>query len=238
MSKRRRKGQHRADASSEKIRKDSEERPNAEADSSLEDEPRADREAVEEEESGAGEPAVLGSESSEELVRAQARIEELKELLLRKQAEFENYRKRMERERADYLRYAAFDVLKEVLPVLDNLERAVEASRSGTEEQLREGVEIIQKQFRDVLAKLGLSEVETEDKPFDPHVHEAVGRVETDELPEGQVVEVFQKGYHFKDRLLRPSMVSVAHPASDSGAESEKAKDNEESEDKVVRHED
>jgi molecular chaperone GrpE len=128
--------------------------------------------------------------------------------------------------------------MKEVLPVLDNLERAVEASRTGTEEQLREGVEIIQKQFRDVLTRLGLSEIETEGQPFDPHVHEAVGRVETDECPEGHVVEVLQKGYHFKDRLLRPSMVSVAHPASDAGETPDSPKNEEENEDEVVQHED
>ena len=160
----------------------------------------------------------LEGEPKEELFQIKAQAEEFKSLLLQKQAEFENYRKRMDRERTDNIRYAAFDVVKEVLPVLDNLERAVEASRTGTEEQLREGVEIIQKQFRSVLSKQGLSEIEANGQPFDPHVHEAVGRVATDDHPEEQVVEVFQKGYRFKDRLLRPSMVSVAHPTTDAEA--------------------
>jgi molecular chaperone GrpE len=134
----------------------------------------------------------------------------MRDLAQRKQAEFENYRKRMERERADYVRYAGFDIVKEVLPVLDNLERALRAAEPGAEGQFRAGVEIIHRQLQDVLARLGLTEVESLGKPFDPHVHQAVSHVETDAQPEDTVVEVLQKGYLFKDRLLRPAMVSVA----------------------------
>ena len=167
----------------------------------------------------------------EELERLAVEARDMRALAQRKQAEFENYRKRTERERAETIKYAAADVLKEMVPVLDNLERAVEAAKASAadeEGQLREGVEIISKQFRDTFLRLGLTEVDAYHAPFDPHVHEAVGRVETNEHPEGTVVEVLQKGYMFKDRLLRPSMVSVSLPA---GGESS----HEQSEDETVR---
>jgi molecular chaperone GrpE len=111
---------------------------------------------------------------------------------------------------------------------------AAESAPSEGEGQLREGVEIICKQFRDTLNKLGLTEVDAEDVPFDPHVHEAVGREETDEHPEGTVVRVLQKGYLFKDRLLRPSMVSVSLRTGPTGSES--SQEDHESEDEAVRH--
>ena len=154
-----------------------------------------------------------------ELDRLAAEAQEMRLLAQRKQAEFENYRKRVERERAETVKYAAADLMREILPVLDNLERAIAASKSGSEEQLLEGVEIIYKQFHDALTKQGLLEVEAIAVPFDPHVHEAVGRVETSEHPEGTVVEVFQKGYLYKDRLLRPSMVSVSQSAEGTPAD-------------------
>lgn len=154
---------------------------------------------------------------------------EMRELAQRKQAELENYRRRVERERADLLRHAGFEVVKEVLPVLDNLERALQASESSPEESFRAGVAIICRQFREILTRQGLSEVESEGRTFDPHVHEAVTRIETSEHPEGTVVEVLQKGYLFKDRLLRPAMVSVAQaPEAESGSESEEREGREE----------
>ncbi len=154
-----------------------------------------------------------------ELERLTADAQEMRLLAQRKQAELENYRKRVERERAETVKYAAADLMREILPVLDNLERAIAASKSGSEEQLLEGVEIIYKQFHDALTKQGLLEVEAIAVPFDPHVHEAVGRVETSEHPEGTVVEVHQKGYLYKDRLLRPSMVSVSQSAEGTPAD-------------------
>lgn len=175
-----------------------------------------------------GEPEAVPSEDEaaeqtvEDLLREEidtltAGVEEMRLLAQRTQAELENYRKRVERERAETTKYAAVEIVREILPVLDNLERAVEAadtvSTSGDDDQLREGVHIVQKQFRDTLVRQGLQEVPAEGAPFDPHVHEAVGRVETEDHPDGTVVEVFQKGYLFKDRLLRPSMVTVAQSA-------------------------
>jgi molecular chaperone GrpE len=154
------------------------------------------------------ESAETGTGTEVEALRREA--QEMRDLAQRKQAEFENYRRRVERERAELSRHAGFDLVREILPVLDNLERAIQASQSSPEENFRAGVEIIHRQFQEILARLGLSEVESEGKPFDPHVHEAVTRVETDEHPEGVVVEVLQKGYLFGDRLVRPAMVSVA----------------------------
>jgi molecular chaperone GrpE len=154
------------------------------------------------------EAARTGPDSEIEALRAE--VLEMRGLAQRKQAEFENYRRRMERERAELARHAGFELVKEVLPVLDNLERAIQASKSSPEETFRAGVEIIHRQFQEILVRLGLSEVESEGKPFDPHVHEAVSRVATDEHPDGVVVEVFQRGYLFRDRLVRPAMVSVA----------------------------
>ena len=178
-------------------------------------------------------PADVRGRDDEELERLAVEARDMRSLAQRKQAEFENYRRRIERERAETAKYAAADVIKELLPVLDNLERAMEAAKASPPEgasQLQEGVEIICKQFRDTLDKLGLTEVDAEDAHFDPHVHEAVGRVETDEHPEGTVVTVLQKGYFFKDRLLRPSMVSVALPKSAAASHEDHA-----SEDETVR---
>jgi molecular chaperone GrpE len=161
-------------------------------------------------------------ELESEIQRLSAEASEMRELAQRKQAEFENYRKRMERERMDLARYAGADVVKEVLPVLDNLERALRASGSASEAQLRDGVAIIHRQLQEILTRLGLTEVESEGKPFDPHIHEAVSQIETGERPDGTVLTVFQKGYLFKDRLLRPAMVSVARASSRGGEEEDR----------------
>lgn len=164
-----------------------------------------------------------------ERARLQKEASEMRELAQRKQAEFENFRKRMERERLELARYAGADVVKEVLPVLDNLERARGFADGLSEEQLRDGIAIIQRQLQEILTRMGLTEVESEGKPFDPHIHEAVSQNETEEHPEGTVLEVFQKGYLFKDRLLRPAMVSVAR-ASSGGDKKEDADSEGESE--------
>lgn len=194
-------------------------------------------EAAEEGKASAAEVAAGETEPEVELraevERLQRTAQDMRELAQRKQAEFENFRRRTERERADVVRYAASDLVKEILPVLDNLERAVEASETENDSRVREGIAIIHKQFKDILERNGLEEIDCVGKPFDPHLHEAVSRVETGEHPEGTVVEVFQKGYRMKDRLLRPSMVSVAH--SSHGPEAASPDEDAESEDEVVR---
>jgi len=162
-----------------------------------------------------------------ELLRLQQEASEMRELAQRKQAEFENYRKRMEREKLDLARYAGADLVKEVLPVLDNLERARSYAAGSSEEQLKDGIAIIHRQLQETLTRMGLTEVESQGRPFDPHIHEAVSQQESAEHPEGTVLEVFQKGYLFKDRLLRPAMVSVARAPSGGGEDQDAAPEDE-----------
>jgi len=134
--------------------------------------------------------------------------DELKDLLLRRQAEFDNYRKRSERERADYLQYAAMDFIKELLPVLDDFERALKALAPKSD--YAKGVEMIYSRMFETMKKLGLEPIESAGKPFDPHFHQAIERVETADADDNTVIGEFQRGYSFKGRLLRPAMVKVA----------------------------
>ena len=186
----------------------------------------------------ASESAAEERAGDSELERLQREASEMRELAQRKQAEFENYRKRMERERLDLARYAGADVVKEVLPVLDNLERAQSYAAGSSEEQLRDGVAIIHRQLEEILARMGLTEVEGQGKPFDPHIHEAVSQHETVEHPEGTVLDVFQKGYLFKDRLLRPAMVSVARAPSGGGEDQDQTDPASEDQSEAVRRSD
>lgn len=132
--------------------------------------------------------------------------------LLRRQAEFENYRRRMEREKSELAGRARADVVLELLPVYDNFERALSSlEKSSVDAQaLRQGVELIHKQLKDALTKLGLQPIESVGQTFDPHLHEAVTIEPTDEHEENTVIEEFQRGYKLGDRLLRPAQVKVA----------------------------
>jgi molecular chaperone GrpE len=132
--------------------------------------------------------------------------------LLRRQAEFENYRKRIDRERAEVYQRARAEVLLELLPVLDNFERALASleKSEGDAASLRHGVELIHRQFKDALTKLGLQPVEAVGQTFDPHLHEAVTIEPTDEHEENTVIEEFERGYKLGDKLLRPAKVKVA----------------------------
>ena len=132
--------------------------------------------------------------------------------LLRAQAEFENYRKRVERERGELYQRGRDDVLLQFLPVVDNFERALSSleESEGDADALLRGVELIHKQFKDALSKLGLEAVEAVGQTFDPHVHEAVTTEATDKHKENTVIEEFQRGYKIGDRLLRPAKVKVA----------------------------
>ena len=151
-----------------------------------------------------------------EIDKLRAELEHVQDLLRRKHADFENYRKRIEREQKEFVTYAASELAREILPVVDNLGRALDSQsvESGSAGQIREGVLIIYRQFVDILKRAGLREVEALGADFDPHLHEAVARVETSDHREGEIVEVLQKGYFLKDRLLRPAMVKVGHNPS------------------------
>jgi molecular chaperone GrpE len=134
--------------------------------------------------------------------------DELKELLLRRQAEFDNFRKRTEKERSDYVQYAGMEIVRDLLPILDDFDRARKVE--GGSPDYTKGVEMIYTRMCDTLKKLGLEPIDTTGRNFDPHLHQAVERVETKDFPDGTILGEFQCGYNFKGKLLRPSMVKVA----------------------------
>jgi molecular chaperone GrpE len=132
----------------------------------------------------------------------------LQDRLLRTAAEFDNYRKRMDRERRDLAEYTAGEAIKDLLPIIDNLERALQAS--ALDDPLRKGVELIHKQMLEILRRRGVTPIEALGADFDPNVHEAVTQEESAQHREGEVMEELQRGYKVGDRLLRPAMVKVA----------------------------
>jgi molecular chaperone GrpE len=157
---------------------------------------------------------------AETLESVRQQRDEYYDLLLRKTAEFENYRKRIDRERRDLADYAAADILKAVLPLVDDLERALQAA-SATDEAAskdpraaiaayRAGVELIHKQLIDLLRKKGVTPIDSVGKDFDPHVHQAVTQEVSADHREGEVMQELARGYKLGDRLLRPAMVKVA----------------------------
>jgi molecular chaperone GrpE len=137
--------------------------------------------------------------------------EALQDRLLRTAAEFDNYRKRVDRERRDLAEYTAADLVGEMLPIVDNLERALAAAPEA--DPLRKGVELIHKQMLDLLRKRGVKAIEALGADFDPNFHQAVIHEPSSEHREGEVIEELQRGYLLGDRLLRPAMVKVAKGA-------------------------
>jgi molecular chaperone GrpE len=133
---------------------------------------------------------------------------ELQERLLRSRAEFENARRRAERERLDYFQFAAMDMVRDILPILDDFERALKVDTADRE--YAKGVELIYQRLADTLKKLGLEPIETAGQQFDPNLHQAVERVQTEEAEDQAILGEFQRGYNFKGKLLRPAMVRVA----------------------------
>ena len=133
---------------------------------------------------------------------------EAEDRLLRLRAEFDNHRRRVERERSDFLQYAAADLVQQVLPVLDDFERALK--HETADRDYAKGVELIFQRFSETLKKMGLEPLETAGQKFDPNLHQAVQRVETDEAEDQMILDEFQKGYNFRGKLLRPAMVKVA----------------------------
>jgi molecular chaperone GrpE len=129
--------------------------------------------------------------------------------LARLQAEFDNFRKRSVREQQEFRDYALADALKQLLPILDSLDRALK-TEGATAEDFRSGVDLIDRQFHQALEKLGVEPIEAAGKPFDPTFHQAIQMVDTDEVADNHVVDELQRGYRIRDRLLRPAMVRVA----------------------------
>jgi molecular chaperone GrpE len=135
---------------------------------------------------------------------------------LRLAAEFENYKRRAQREQSDSIRFGNESLLKELLPIIDNLERAIQCAKdTGTNGPLLEGIELTHKQFLETVSKLGVRQIYSKGNPFDPAVHQAVAQVESESVEPNTVVEEFQKGYFLHDRILRPAMVTVAKEKSD-----------------------
>ena len=159
-----------------------------------------------------GAPGTVASGESSapesELQKLKAERDSLLDRLSRTQAEFENARRRASKEQQDFRDYATADAIKSLLPVVDSLERALQVKSDAAE--LRGGVELIYKQLQAALAKLSVNAIASLGEPFDPRYHEAIEMVETTEAPDHHVVEELQRGYKFKDRLLRPAMVKVA----------------------------
>ena len=130
--------------------------------------------------------------------------------LLRKTAEFDNYRKRTERERLQLSEAAAADLIEELLPLVDDMERALKVETGAEADPIRRGVELIHKQLSEILRKRGVRVIDAVGADFDPHYHQAVVYEPAEGRREGEVIEEFRRGYMLGDRLLRPSMVKVA----------------------------
>jgi molecular chaperone GrpE len=141
----------------------------------------------------------------DQLVKEKA---ELYERVLRARAEFDNARRRAERERTEFLQFAAMDLVKEILPILDDFERALKVETSDRE--YAKGVELIYQRLYETLKKMGLEPIEAKGARFDPNLHQALERVHTAEAEDMTVLDEFQRGYNFRGKLLRPSMVKVA----------------------------
>lgn len=144
--------------------------------------------------------------------------DELYDRLLRKHADFENFRKRAERDKKEYRTYALSEFITEMLVILDNFERALSHTGETVNSDYRKGVELIYRQFRDLLHKKGLRTIEAMGHSFDPNFHEAIFREERNDLPENTILEELQKGYFFHDKLLRPAMVKVSYRTAEADA--------------------
>jgi len=161
------------------------------------------------------EPAVEADQPAPTAVADPAELQrerdEFKDLLLRKSAEFDNYRKRVERERQAVGDAAAASMIEEILPLVDDLDRALNADAGGdASDAYRRGVELIHRQLGDILRKRGVRAIEALGADFDPHYHQAVAHEPAEGRREGEIIEEFRRGYMLGDRLLRPSMVKVA----------------------------
>jgi molecular chaperone GrpE len=148
----------------------------------------------------------------ERAIRAEEDLGRVREALLRKSADFDNLKRRTEKDKAEYFRFALAEAFADILNVVDNFERALAHRADATGDEFHAGIDMIARQLADTLKKYGVVEVPASGLPFDPNVHEAVMREETESVAPGTVLEVFQKGYLLNDRLLRPARVKVAAP--------------------------
>ncbi len=167
-------------------------------------------------EPASGEPPTT---AAEELEQVRGELAEIRDRWVRLNADFENFRRRTLKEREEAYQFGHQALAKDLLPAVDNLERAIDAARkSGVGElgSLLQGLELVQRDLESVLARHGVTEVESLGKPFDPSVHEALAQIPDASAEPGTVVQVFQRGYRLRDRLLRPAQVVVSK-AGDAG---------------------
>jgi molecular chaperone GrpE len=165
---------------------------------------------------GAARDADADGDGEEDVEALRREIADLRDRSMRTLADFDNFRKRAERERQEIRRYALLEPLREFLPVVDNLERALSAG--GSAEDLKRGVELILRQMQELLRRFGAREVRSDGEVFNPMMHEAVARVESDQVTVPTVIETLVRGYMLHDRLLRPAMVKVALGPESAGS--------------------
>lgn len=180
-------------------------------------------------EEASGDPDTPGSDAQDERIAAlEQELAEAKDRTLRVAADLENFRKRALKDREEAHHFGHQNLIKDLLPSVDNLERAVDHARKGGEESasgLLEGVELVLRELHSVLAKHGVTLIEALGQPFDPALHEAMAQVSDGSQPPGTVVEVFQRGYQLRDRLLRPARVVVSKRPDGTGPGSEANED-------------
>ncbi len=173
-------------------------------------------------ERGDGSDKTLSQEQIEQLQRKAAERDEFLDLLQRLRADYANYQKRVHKERESDRRYAAVPLITELLNVLDNFERAIDAAEAEEASPgLLHGIRMIYEQLLDTLQRHGVQQIEAEGQPFDPDAHEAVTKQETDHVPPGTVIRVLQRGYKLHDRVVRPAKVAVADRPEGAGQVSE-----------------
>jgi molecular chaperone GrpE len=157
-----------------------------------------------------GPESAVAAEEADQLTALQQEKDALQDRLLRTAAEFDNYRKRIDRERRELSDFAISDVFRELLPIIDNFERALQTPAPPEADAFRKGIELIHRQMLDLLRKRGVKPIEALGSDFDPNFHQAVIHEASDSHREGEVMEELQRGYMLGERLLRPAMVKVA----------------------------
>ena len=156
------------------------------------------------------------SREDAEARRLASELEDMRQTLVRHQADFANFRKRAEKDNREASQRATARIVEQLIPVIDSFEHALAAHREAEYESYRKGFELIYKQLLDNLARLGVERIEPQGQPFDPHLHQAVDRELTTNWPDGTVLEVYQPGYAYHGRVLRPAMVRVAVQAANA----------------------
>ncbi|HEX4642063.1 MAG TPA: nucleotide exchange factor GrpE [Candidatus Acidoferrales bacterium] len=166
-------------------------------------------------ETSIGDPPEGGTAPASELEKLKAEKEELLQTMIRRQADFENFKKRTERDRLEEARRGVERLITDLIPVLDGFDRALQGHDDPAYEEYRKGVTLIRKQLWDAIARHGVQRIEAAGKLFDPHQHQAIERLESEEYPDGSIVAVFQDGYTFNGKVLRPAIVRVAVNAAE-----------------------